>query len=226
MKKISLIVLTAVLILIFTACQGTDVVGKVALTSFEQILNAMPDKIEFDEQYNGFALITPTEDRFFIGKDFSVEGQPDLMLDFDAKPFVNAGLDISKLPADMYQYDEMMDMIMVLAEIGDHPSEYKGEVNMLEAFRHVVKNHREVVGYHEKLDHYGVALGNGNMFEWAKNMATNDKDLVFVLNPQPFIDAGVDPTKVEGWVFAKVEIMDQNGKPIEVDKLLKPLNIK
>ena len=34
-------------------------------------------------------------------------------------------------------------------------------------------------------------LGNGNMFEWAKDMKTTgmtidqDKDIVFVLNPEP-----------------------------------------
>lgn len=33
-----------------------------------------------------------------------------------------------------------------------------------------------------------------------------------------FIDAGVNPQEVEGWVFAKVETMDKYGKKIEVDK--------
>jgi hypothetical protein len=63
------------------------------------------------------------------------------------------------------------------------------------------------------------------MFEWAKDMSTNDKDIVFVLNPEPFIKAGVDPNKIEGWAFAKVTVDDANGKPIEVDKILKPFNI-
>jgi len=70
-----------------------------------------------------------------------------------------------------------------------------------------------------------VDLANGNMFEWAKDMSKNDKDIVFVLNPQVFIDAGVDPAKVEGWVFAKVEKEDENGKKIQVDKFLKPFDL-
>jgi hypothetical protein len=40
------------------------------------------------------------------------------------------------------------------------------------------------------------------------------------------IDAGVDPNKVEGWVFGKVKVDDANGKPIEVDKFLKPFSLK
>lgn len=57
-------------------------------------------------------------------------------------------------------------------------------------------------------------------------MDKNDKDMVFALNPEVFIQAGVDPQKVEGWVFAKVETMDMNGKDKEVDKFLKPFDLK
>ena len=43
---------------------------------------------------------------------------------------------------------------------------------------------------------------------------------------QMFIDAGVDPAKVSGWVFAKVKTEDKDKQPIEVDKFLKPFSIK
>jgi hypothetical protein len=76
------------------------------------------------------------------------------------------------------------------------------------------------------MDHYGVSLGDGNLFEWAKDMNANDKDIVFVLNPEPFIAAGADPARVSGWVFDKVTVDDENGKPVQVDKLLKPFEIR
>jgi hypothetical protein len=63
------------------------------------------------------------------------------------------------------------------------------------------------------------------MFEWAKNLATNDKDIVFVLALEPFIAAGTDPAKIEGWAFTKVTVDDVNGKPVLVDKILKPFNL-
>ena len=64
------------------------------------------------------------------------------------------------------------------------------------------------------------------MFEWAKDIAKNDKDIIWVLNPEPFIAAGVDPGKIQGWIFAKVRTTDATGETIFVDKLLKPFNIK
>ena len=88
-----------------------------------------------------------------------------------------------------------------------------------------MRQHRNVIGYHGALDHYGVSIGAGNLFEWAKDLRANDKDIVFVLNPSPFIDAGVDIAGIQGWVFAKVTVDDENGKPVEVDKLLKPFNL-
>ena len=56
-------------------------------------------------------------------------------------------------------------------------------------------------------------------------MKTNDKDIVFVLNPEPFIAAGTDPNRIEGWLFTKVTVDDKNGRPVLVDKLLKPFDL-
>jgi hypothetical protein len=75
------------------------------------------------------------------------------------------------------------------------------------------------------MDHYGVSLGDGNLFEWAKDMAANDKDIVFALNPAPIIAAGADPARIAGWTFTKVTVDDENGKPVEVDKILKPFDL-
>lgn len=220
--KIVLTALSLAAIFTLSACQAADVVGKVSSTSFEAVLKKIPDKIKSDDANNGWALTSPTDERFIWSKDFSSEGKPDAMIEFDAKPFVDAGLDINKLPKDMVAGDK----IVYKAEFGQDKFTYNGEPTPIDSYKQIVKTNRDVIGYHEKLDHYGIALGNGNMFEWAKNMNTNDKDIVFVLNPQPFIDAGVSPDKVEGWVFAKVEVKDKNGKPEQVDKFLKPFDLK
>ena len=83
-----------------------------------------------------------------------------------------------------------------------------------------------MIGYHAALDHYGVSLGGGNIFEWAKDMDANDKDIVFVLDPAPFAAAGADTSRIYGWLLAKVTVDDENGKPVQVDKLLKPFDLK
>ena len=220
--KIRLTALALAAVFSLSACQSADVVGKVATTSFEAVLKKIPDSIKSDEENNGWALVSPTGERFIWSKDFSSEGKPDAMLEFDAKPFIDAGLDINKLPKEMVAGDKLV----YKGEFGQDKFTYRGSPTPLESFNQIVKTRRDVIGYHEKLDHYGVALGNGNMFEWAKDMNTNDKDIVFVLNPQPFIDAGVKPDQVEGWAFAKVEVKDKNGKPEQVDKFLKPFDFK
>ena len=222
-RKWFVLVVALVTALTLSSCKQTDVVGNVSITSFEQVLNTIPDKIAADEMNGGWSLSAPDGSaRFIWSKDYSKSPLHDVMMELDAKPFIDAGLDVSKLPDGM----AYMDKIMVGTKLGDKSFTYTGEATPLESYKKIVEFYRESIQYHAALDHYGVNLTGGNVFEWAKDMSTNDKDMVFALNPQVFIDAGVDPTKVEGWVFAKVETMDANGQKIQVDKLLKPFNLK
>ena len=171
----------------------------------------------------GWSLNAPDGSaRFIWSKDFSVSPIHDVMLEFSAKPFIDAGLDVTKLPKGML-FD---DKIMVGTKLGKEKLSYSAEATPLSSYEQIVKLKRPSIKYHTALDHYGVDLANGNMFEWAKDMSKNDKDIVYVLNPQVFIDAGVDPKKVTGWVFAKVPVVDKDGKSVEVDKFLKPFNLK
>lgn len=222
-KKLVLIMLVLTSVLTFVSCKQTDVVGQTSITSFESVLNVIPDNIAADEMNGGWSLSAPDGSaRFIWSKDFSKSPMHDVMLEFDAQPFIDAGLDISKLPEGLVFGGK----IMVGTKLGTEALTYDGEATPLASYKKIVELKRESISYHTALDHYGVKLADGNMFEWAKDMSTNDKDIVFVLNPQVFIDAGVDPAKLEGWVFAKVPVTDENGKPIEADKFLKPFNLK
>lgn len=222
LKRAAVLGLTGILAL-SAACSGLDVVGKESVTSFEAVLNAVPEDVRADEANVGWSLSAPDGSaRFIWSEDYSKSPVHDVMLEFDAQPFLDVGLDPDKLTETVSYYDNML---MVGQKLGNDALTYQGESTPLAAYEQIVKLYRSSIGYHTALDHYGVGLGNGNMFEWAKNMGTNDKDIVFVLNPEPFISAGVDPEAVEGWVFAKVTV-DMDGKPTEVDKLLKPFDLK
>lgn len=227
MEKINIILAGVVTTLSLAACTSVskqlDVVGKESVTSFSAILQTMGEKVKPDEINGGWSLPAPDDTaRFIWSKDYSSSPLHDVMLEFDAQPFLDAGLDTSKLPENITFYEGML---MVGKKLGEDKLEYSGEATALASYEQIVNLYRDTIGYHTALDHYGVNLGDGNMFEWAKDMSTNDKDIVFVLNPQPFIDAGVDPTAVEGWVFAKVPV-EMGGKSSEVDKLLKPFNLQ
>jgi hypothetical protein len=221
-KRLILSALTIITITSLSACNKLDVVGDKSIGSFKEILNTASDQVTEDVQFIGWSLAAPDGDaRFIWSKDYSQTQTYDVLLEVAAQPFIEAGLDISKLPIGML----LGDKILVGTDFGNQSLTYEGDVTPLKSYEQIVKESRNSIKYHAALDHYGVDLMNGNMFEWAKDMSKNDKDMVFVLNPQPFIDAGVDPNKVEGWVFAKVETMDEKGKEIEVDKFLKPFDL-
>lgn len=225
MKRFFVAVAVMALALALAGCQNADVVGRYAITSFEAILNTLGDNVAADEINGGWSIRSTGGERFIWSRDFSAENYPDLMMELDATPFLDAGLDPVKLDQAAYRYDPSAKILWVQAELGQEVFTYSGEAKPLDSFKQIVAAHRDSIGYHETLDHYGVALGNGNMFEWAKDLETNDKDMVFVLNPQPFIDAGVVPEKVKEWVFAPVEIRNDQGNKEMVDKFLKPYNL-
>jgi hypothetical protein len=227
--------------MVFTACSGLkslDVVGQQSIASFEEILKTVPDKVQADEVNIGWALSAPDDSaRFIWSGDYSKTSLYDVMLEFDAQPFLDAGLDLEKLP-DSYAFyggDTVGGMggkmLMVGKKLGDDKLTYEGEPTALSAYEQIVAKYRDDINYHTSLDHFGVKLGDGNMFEWAKDMKTNgydnsgqDKDIVFVLNPEPLIAAGVDPEKVAGWTYAQVSV-EENGKTEQVWKLLKPFDL-
>lgn len=220
---ITIVALSIATVLTLSACTSTDVIGKIAKTSFAEVLVTIPDRVFQDDVHVGWSLISPDEtERFFWSEDYSKSSLYDIMIEMDATPFLNAGLDVSKLPEGTV-VDEK---IILGTNLGDDEITYDGEVTAEASFNKIVELYRASVGYHEDLDHYNVDLGGGNKFEWAKDMSTNDKDIVFVVDPEIFIVAGVNPENIEGWTYASVEVMDDSGKPIEVMKLLKFFDLK
>jgi hypothetical protein len=220
---LKIMVLSVASVLVLTACTSTDTVGKFAVKSFDAVSVTLADQIVFDEATNAWALIAPTGERFSISSDFT-QGV-DTVQEFDLQPFMDAGLDVTKLDTTIFSVNVETNKLLVIGNIGDKAVSIDVTKSMTAAVEGIVKDYRDSVGFHAKLDHYGIAMGNGNMFEWASDMATNDKDIVFILNPEPFINAGADPANIAGWAYAEVEVMDENEKPIMVYKLLKPFDL-
>lgn len=203
------------------ACAQTDVVARVAVTSFGEM--ATTADIKADETNGGWSLTAPDGTaRFILSNNFGATTADDVKLIVDAQPFINAGLDTSKLPAGTFADGKLS----FGQELGSEQFPESAMKTAPASFEQLVKVKRDAISYHQALDHYGVDVGGGNKFEWAKDMSKNDKDIVFVLDPKVFTDAGVDPAMVEGWTFAKVEVLDEKGGTVQVDKLLKPFNLK
>jgi hypothetical protein len=214
----------ALFVLAAASCGKLDVVGTESVKSFDKLLQSSGQLVSADEMNGGWSLAAPDGSaRFIWSRNYAESTAHDVMLELDAAPFMAAGLNPEKLPENFSFYEGML---MVGTKLGNEQLKYSGDITPLASYEQIVKLKRSAVGYHAELDHYGVNLGDGNLFEWARDMATNSKDIVFVLNPEPFISAGVDPLRIEGWSFGKVTVDDANGKPIQVEKILKSFDLK
>ncbi|MDR3354321.1 MAG: hypothetical protein LBO21_04735 [Synergistaceae bacterium] len=209
------------------AAFSTDVVGKAAVTSFSEMLGALEFQPASDEEMGAWVLTDPDGNAaFWWRKSSNGMRDYDVFLCFDAEPFVNAGLDAEKLPDEMKGMLDGRGKIMVGRKLSGEELKYDGDITPLSSFEQIVKLDREAVGYHAALDHYGVTVADGSLFEWAKDMSKNDKDIVFVVDPKILIDSGVDPSKVEGWVYTKVPLEDSRGRRFEAEKFLRPFDLK
>jgi hypothetical protein len=207
------------------SCSKLDVVGNDSVRAFDVLLKSAPQLVSEDKANKGWSFSAPDNSaRFIWGRNFAESSSLDVMLEFDAAPFIVAGLAPSKLPEDFHFNSERLSLV-VGTKLGTKQLQYDVEATPLASYQQIVKLKRGSIGYHGQMDHYGVNLGNGNMFEWAKNMSTNDKDIVFVLDPAPFIAAGTDPANIAGWAFDKVMVDDANGKPVQVEKILKTFDL-
>ncbi|HOX33656.1 MAG TPA: hypothetical protein PLB91_15095 [Spirochaetales bacterium] len=231
----------AALAALLTGCGASDVVAKYAAISFEAVAEASKDRVAYAEQEAAWSLGSPGGDSIAFSSDFSrgpAEGKgspimdaPDIEMAFDLAPLAAAGLDPKRLPepsgGDTVAYAVEDGTFMIHAELGNEAFPAEAAKSIEATFAAILKTHRSAIGYHEKLDHYGIRLGGGNMFEWAKDLSKNDNDIVFVVDPAPLVAAGLDPTKLSGgWLFAKVESKDRAGKAVFEDKLLRPFDLK
>ncbi len=222
-KKLLIIIFIAVLL---SGCQATDLIAKVSVSSFEQLLNEIPEQIAYNNDKGGWEITgSDAKDSIFLSDDFS-SNQSDIILNLEAEPFLKAGLNVAKLPDKQYLYDETMGSIMITYEIGDESFGKDAVKSALDTFQSIVKTHRDIIGYHEEGDHYKITLENGNFFAWAKALDKNKIDMAFILDPKPWIDAGVDMSLIKDWKFTEMPMTDKNGKPIKIDVLMKGFDIK
>jgi len=209
--------------LLFTAmsCAKLDVVATDSSRAFDELLKAMESKSLLYDNGDDWQLMSPAGDaRFIFSKNKATVTDQYTLMEVNLAPFIAAGLDPALLPTDIFRIEDDLMVLGFATKITKATN--KEDTNPLDSYNHILTLNRSRIGYHKQLDHYGIDLGNGNLFEWAKDMGANDKDLVFVLDPQPFIAAGADVYLIEGWTFGKVTVDDENLQPVEKDKLLKP----
>ena len=196
-------------------CSAADVVLKYSPGSFTKIVAAYPDLVTDTTKTDHYYSITVDgETTLKISHDYSLTGENDIMIVTPVKPFIDAGLDTSKLGAG---YAVTGDLFELTADYGNGTG-MKDTVT--DSLFDSVKSDRTMLTYHTALDHYGIKLTNGK-FEYAKDYTDNDKDIVFVLAADPLTALGVDVNNVSGWTFKTM----QNEDGSSVDVLLKAYDL-
>ncbi|MBA4365759.1 MAG: hypothetical protein C0398_07185 [Coprothermobacter sp.] len=207
------------------AFMAPDVVAVHAVRSYDTLLRAPEMSVARNDAAGAWLLTSPGGETLTFGGG-TATGSNELVVTLDARPFLAAGLNPSLLPAgSQVEGDGASARIVMRYDKGTGSFSDGAETQPLQALQDLVRNHRMMLGYHAALGHFGLALGGGNMVEWAKDQQANDKDLVFVLNPQPFADAGVNVANVQGWVLADVPVMDAQGRKSTARKLLRFYNL-
>jgi len=229
MKKAAILTVIGVLTILTVwilsrSFESFDVVGRDSVRAFDDLLQKTSQLVSEDGENGAWSITAPDNGARFTWRWEHSARDNDVTLEIDAAPFIAAGLDTLKLPQHIAFSDGKLALGTKLVPAGSE-SKAKAKSTPLSAYECLVNLNRNAIGYHAALDHYGINVGGGNLFEWAKDLNSNDKDMVFVLNPDPFITAGVAPDKIDGWAFAKVTVDDENGKPVQVDKILKPFNL-
>lgn len=192
-----------------------DVIATGSASALDMALGELSGNVTFDEDV--LSIASPDGDaRFVLRKDWS--GDLDALLAVNADPLLAAGLDASRLPEGYLLEDGTL---YVGRDLGDGALEGDAPLALYKA---LIARRPDALGFHAAMGHFGIDLGGG-MFEWAKNLGASDKDVVYVLNPDPLVTAGLDPEAVDGWVYAQIETMDAYGAKISAYKLLKPFDI-
>ncbi|MDR0530784.1 MAG: hypothetical protein LBG83_01790 [Oscillospiraceae bacterium] len=210
-KRIKRLAAVLLLLLLLSSCASLDVVRTAGLRAFDAVLEVLPPQTE-NEVY--VSLTAPDGAAVFY---FGPDG---LAMSVDLAPFYAAGL----------REEIFVDHYFSLP--ADRMQNTTAQADPLRQFETCLDAYPKQFGYHMQMDHFNIDFGGKAMFEWAKDMKINgydnsvqDKDIVFVLNPEPFIAAGVDPEQVQGWAYAQVSV-EINGKPAQVWKLLKPFDLQ
>jgi hypothetical protein len=209
---------------LLAACTGLDVVATGAGSSFEKLLKTLPPAA-VSRVGTMWTVQSPGGEVFAWSADFSARG-PDLLLQIPAGDLLRAGLDPARLPRESMGYINDSREISFSLEVGSDQFASRSSENPALSFREIIEKHRARFGYHPALDHFNISLGRGNLVEWASDFSKNDKDLVFVLDPAPFLAAGLEPARLKDWVLAKVEVVDEKGAKLTVDKLLRVYNLQ
>lgn len=250
-KYISLTLALIVIAALLVGCTKGDKVLKAGQDSFAGIIKAYPVIIKDNTKEDYISLSVDGVTSLKISRDYSLTDEEDILIETPLKPFIDAGLDVSKLTDGYKAQDEKLYLI------GDYGNGTGTKETAQDSLFESAAYDRTMLTYHRDLDYCGISTRgnekdsfvsrilnkifgdtamlsdpNGldrfgiriskSKFEYAKNYAKNDKDIVFMIEAKPLVAFGVDVHHVDGWIFTTMEDLDCN----DTDVLLKTYDLQ
>ena len=230
-KRILTVGLSSVLVLSLAACGNKDVeetISDKGVVAFNEIVKTYPDKKGFHDalQHWGFAM-EPGE-KLEWSKDMSAN-KADFAMVVKADPLIEAGLDVEKLDKNVWIFEKAgrdtmgMEQPAVLILPYDISDKSLVSKNSDDSMKALLEADPENLIYHEDKQHYVLNLGGTNEAIWTEKLGLNDSDMIFVLEAEPLIAAGLDIDKLEGsgWTFKKASEADKTP-----DQIIKTYDLK
>ena len=221
MKKITAAAL-CLLILTQSACSSLDVIGRDSAESFGQLLEIMNDHAAFNELRGRYELSSPDGSALFCwNASFSGKDEFDFMIYVKADVFISAGMNIENLPAG-FIYEDGWLITGTKAESGPSGDSYAESPQ--DAYRLILEYSRESLSFHYEGGHFSIKTGAENSFEWAKDLNESENAVIFMLDPKPFSDAGINTELVKGWELKTVS-SHSGMSMVHMKKLVKSFSI-
>ena len=194
-----------------------------SVISFGEVLKIMPAQGTSDEI--GWLIAPLTDSSVYLGWN-----NKEISMLVNSRPFVDAGLDISELEKnDAIKIDNnMKEMVFTLSE---QSAPYSMKETAILQFEENLRYLREYTNYNKETDHYTLEMGNNSIIAWARDMEENKTskeeqmdDIMFLLDPDPIIEAGADPRNIEGWEYLEMSII-LKGVPTKKHMFVKAYNL-
>ena len=221
MRKIAAAAL-CLLILTQSACRSLDVIGNDSADSFGQLLEIMKDQLTFNEQRSRYELSSPDGSAVFCwNTSFSGKDEFDFMIYIKADVFAAAGMSTENLPAG-FVYEN--GWLVTGTKASSVPSGDSRTNNPEDSYRLILDFSRESLSFHYEGGHFSLETGAENSFAWAKDLKESENAVIFMLDPKPFSDAGVNTEKISGWELKTVS-SHSGMSMVHSEKLVKSISI-
>ena len=218
MKKVLFIVLAMSLILV--SCDRLDVIKNHSLKSFTDISVSMPESVFFDPENSCWVVSAPDKSaRFMLQQQ---ERSIALVLEFAAEDFLGAGLSVDNLPREVTYHPQRHTLSIYenISAVDDLPT----EAGILAVIESVINADRRRFGYHSFGDHYGIEIGAGNFFMWARDRESNQNTVAFMLSAGMFSESAVKLENIKGWRVATIDA-HEGKKTVQAKRLVKSYKI-